>query len=140
MAQLYCYENGSCRGEPFSSRHILDVDQVLTILGLCLVAEDADEVEEICTKQTQRLEKSFDFADLLFTLFNGESWMGYGDESEYEERLKDTRERMRKIQRGERFSIELEESTWGFGSTGDEAKLAYAESESGQAEDNWTEL
>ena len=139
MAQLYCYENGSCRGEPFSTRVILDVEQVLNILGLALLAEDAEGVDDVITEQAQLLGKNWNFQEVIFCLFSGESWMGYGDDEEDED-VRGTRERMDKILRGVRFSIEQEESTWGFGSTADEAKLAYAESESAQEEDDWTEL
>jgi len=133
MDKLYCYENGSCRGESFGSRHTLLVPALLELLEKALDLDpDSNELDELVNSQGPKCtlyssDKKFGSEDAIHALISGDEF----HPSELNARISNIRE-------GCRFSVEQEESTWGFGSSKEEAKMAYAESDSDMdEEDEW---
>ena len=141
MSKLYCFEHGYCRGEPFGTKRSVDVDFVVKTLVSAMQFnlkeggdEDAEDfINKACTEYKGK--RDFELEEVLFALFSGEGWMDYPRSPEA---IKDLDERVEKIKKGEKFHIEQEEGTWGFGTSPDEAKLAYAEADvDGDNEDDW---
>lgn len=133
--KLFCYEQGSCRGECFSSRHVLNVAPLLVLLEELNAMESGVDSEEADTLIEQSAAEcslhaphKWSQSTPIFTIVQT------GDSDLTLEEM------ITKIRNGERFGLVEEEGSWGFGSTPEEAKQAYMEAETslnGCDDDDW---
>ncbi len=132
MNKVYFYEIGSCRGDRFFNKVTLPLEKVISFITQILKTNEDDRydvVEELSEKLFHKDDDNDYLRSNMAAYLVDTSFCGLSND--------DINNRLIKLQNGERFGIEMEESSIGVGLSKDDAKLAYSEMDMPNNDDNW---
>jgi len=113
--KLYCYERGACRGDEFTNRVILSKKTVIDNINTAIELKRTDEDDYDTFMDSLFDGDNYTESNVMYALINGSDCSID----------KPVTERLDLITNGKSFTLEMEESTMGFGASKQSAKLAY---------------